>query len=96
MRVGSTPSPRRLIVNADDYGLSRGVNTGIIEAAETGVVTSASMMVNLPGFNDAAARAGSRPSLSLGLHLNLTTGKPLTLAPSLTRRNAGSSIRCRS
>lgn len=54
-----------------------------------GVVTSASMIVNLPGFNDAAARAGSRPSLSLGLHLNLTTGKPLTAAPSLTRRKTG-------
>jgi predicted glycoside hydrolase/deacetylase ChbG (UPF0249 family) len=89
VRVGSTRSPRRLIVNADDYGLSRGVTTGIIEAAESGVVTSASMIVNLPAFNDAAARAGSRPSLSLGLHLNLTTGKPLTAALSLTRRKTG-------
>ena len=89
MRVGSTRSSRRLIVNADDYGLSRGVNTGIIEAAETGVVTSASMIVNLPGFDDAVARARSGPSLSLGLHLNLTTGKPLTAAPSLTRRRTG-------
>ena len=89
VRVGSTRSSRRLIINADDYGLSRGVTTGIIEAAESGVVTSASMMVNLPGFNDAVARAQSRPSLSLGLHLNLTTGKPLTAAPSLTRRTSG-------
>jgi chitin disaccharide deacetylase len=89
VRVGSTRSSRRLIINADDYGLSRGVTTGIIEAAETGVVTSASMMVNLPGFNDAVTRAQSRPSLSLGLHLNLTTGKPLTAAPSLTRRATG-------
>jgi chitin disaccharide deacetylase len=89
VRVGSTRSPRRLIINADDYGLSRGVNTGIIEASEAGVVTSASMIVNLPGFNDAVAHAGSRPALSLGLHLNLTTGKPLTAAPSLTRRKTG-------
>ncbi len=89
VRVGSTPSSRQLIVNADDYGLSRGVNTGIIEAAETGVVTSASMIVNLAGFDDAVARARSCPSLSLGLHLNLTTGKPLTAAPSLTRRKTG-------
>ncbi len=89
VRVGSTRSSRRLIINADDYGLSRGVNTGIIEAAETGVVTSASMIVNLPGFDDAVARARSRPPLSLGLHLNLTTGKPLTAAPSLTRRKTG-------
>jgi predicted glycoside hydrolase/deacetylase ChbG (UPF0249 family) len=89
VRVGSTRSPRRLIINADDYGLSRGVTTGIIEAAETGVLTSASMIVNLPAFNDAAARARSRPSFSLGLHFNLTTGKPLTAAPSLTLRQTG-------
>ncbi|MEA2707019.1 MAG: hypothetical protein QOH22_1807 [Gemmatimonadaceae bacterium] len=89
MRVGSTRSPRRLIVNADDYGISRGVTTGIIEAAERGVVTAASVIVNLPGFHDAAQRAGSRPSLSLGLHLNLTAGKPLTAAPSLTHRKTG-------
>jgi predicted glycoside hydrolase/deacetylase ChbG (UPF0249 family) len=89
VRVGSTRSPRRLIVNADDYGLSRGVTTGIIEAAEKGVVTSASMIVNLPAFTDAAARARSRPSLSLGLHLNLTTGGPLTAAPSLSNRRTG-------
>src|SRR6267378_1609476 len=89
VRVGSTRSSRRLIVNADDYGLSRGVSIGIIEAAETGVVTSASMMVNLPGFDDTVARARSCPSLSFGLHLNLTTGNPLTAAPSLTRRKTG-------
>lgn len=87
--MGSTRSTRRLIVNADDYGLSLGVNTGIIEAAQRGVVTSASMMVNLEGFDDAVARARSFPALSLGLHLNLTTGKPLTPAPSLTRRESG-------
>ena len=89
VRVGSTRSSRRLIVNADDYGFARGVNTGIIEAAETGAVTSASMIVNLPAFDDAVTRARSCPSLSLGLHLNLTTGKPLTRAPSLTRRKTG-------
>jgi predicted glycoside hydrolase/deacetylase ChbG (UPF0249 family) len=89
VRVGSTPSQRRLIVNADDYGLSRGVNTGIIEAAERGVVTSTSMMVNLPGFDDAVALARSARSLSIGLHFNLTTGKPLTTAPSLMRRSTG-------
>jgi len=89
VRVGSTPSPRRLIVNADDYGLSPGVNSGIIEAAESGVVTAASMIVNLPAFEDAVRRAQSCNRLSLGLHLNLTTGRPLTAAPSLTRRETG-------
>jgi predicted glycoside hydrolase/deacetylase ChbG (UPF0249 family) len=47
------------------------------------------MIVNLPAFDDAVAQARSRPSLSLGLHLNLTTAKPLTAAPSLTRSKTG-------
>jgi chitin disaccharide deacetylase len=89
VRVGSTPSPTRLIINADDFGISRGVNIGIIEAAAAGVVTSASLIVNLPEFADALDRALSCPTLSLGLHLNFTVGRPLTVAPSLTRRGSG-------
>jgi predicted glycoside hydrolase/deacetylase ChbG (UPF0249 family) len=89
VRVGSTPSQTRLIINADDFGISRGVNTGIIEAAEAGVVTSASLIVNLPDFADALDRALSCPTLSLGLHLNFTVGRPLTAAPSLTRSDTG-------
>lgn len=88
-RVGSTPSPTRLIINADDFGISRGVNIGIIEAAEAGVVTSASVIVNLPEFADALDRTLSCPTLSLGLHLNFTVGRPLTAVPSLTRRDTG-------
>ena len=89
VRVGSTPSPTRLIINADDFGISRGVNIGIIEAAVAEVVTSASMVVNLPAFADALDRARSCPALSLGLHLNFTVGRPLTVSPSLTRRSTG-------
>ena len=88
-RVGSTPSATRLIINADDFGISRGVNTGIIEAAAAGVVTSASVIVNLPDFADALDRALSVPRLSLGIHLNFTIGRPLTAARSLTRRDSG-------
>jgi predicted glycoside hydrolase/deacetylase ChbG (UPF0249 family) len=88
-RVGSTPNLIRLIINADDFGISRGVNIGIIEAAAAGVVTSASMIVNLQPFSDALDRAALCPTLSLGLHLNLTVGRPLTAAPSLTRRDTG-------
>ena len=87
--MGFTTSAIRLIVNADDFGISRGVNTGIIEAAVAGAVTSASMMVNLPDFDDAVARAQSGPELSLGLHLNLTSGRPLTSPASLTKRDTG-------
>jgi predicted glycoside hydrolase/deacetylase ChbG (UPF0249 family) len=83
------PSSRRLIINADDFGISRGVNIGIMEAAEAGTVTSASVMVNLPDFDDAVERSASCPELSLGLHLNLTVGSPLTNARSLTRRDTG-------
>src|ERR1700681_1103757 len=89
VRVGSTHSPTRLIINADDFGISRGVNIGIIEAAVAEVVTSASMIVNLPAFEDALDSAASCRTLSFGLHLNLTVGRPLTRAPSLTRHDTG-------
>ncbi len=62
---------RYLIVNADDFGLSHGVNTGIIRAHEEGVVTSASMMVRANGAAEAARFAGSHPGLSLGIHIDL-------------------------
>jgi len=87
--VGSTTDPRRLIINADDYGISRGVSIGILEAARAGGITSASMIVNLPAFAEAAERARSAGALSLGLHLNLTTGHSITPAQSLTRGNTG-------
>ena len=87
--MGSTTSPRRLIINADDFGISLGVNTGIIEAAVAGVVTSASMIVNLPAFADAVDRAQLCPFLSLGLHFNLTAGRPLTPARSLIQASTG-------
>jgi predicted glycoside hydrolase/deacetylase ChbG (UPF0249 family) len=64
-------SRRRLIVNADDFGRSPGVNRGIIEAFESGIVTSASMMVRWPASVEAAAYGRRHLSLSLGLHLDL-------------------------
>lgn len=73
-------SERRLAINADDLGLSDGVNRGIIACAEAGVVTSASLLVNTPGFAAAVQAARSGPRLSVGLHLNLTTGAPLSPA----------------
>jgi predicted glycoside hydrolase/deacetylase ChbG (UPF0249 family) len=62
---------RYLIVNADDFGLSPGVNRGIVEAHEHGIVTSASLMVRWPAAHEAAAYARVRPQLSVGLHLDL-------------------------
>src|SRR6266849_6414300 len=61
---------RYLIVNADDFGQSCGVNRGIIEAHERGIVTSVSLMVRWPAAAEAAAYAREHPSLSLGLHFD--------------------------
>jgi chitin disaccharide deacetylase len=63
--------PRSLIVNADDFGLCRGVNRGIIETVERGIVTSASLMVRQPAAAEAAACARQNQNLSVGLHLDL-------------------------
>lgn len=70
------PGARRLIVNADDLGLSPAVNRGIVELHASGVVTSASLLMNLPATADALAlTAGS--DLDVGVHLNLSVGRPL-------------------
>jgi predicted glycoside hydrolase/deacetylase ChbG (UPF0249 family) len=60
-----------LIVNADDFGQSHGINRGIIEAHEHGIVTSASLMTRWPAAREAATYAGEHPELSVGLHLDL-------------------------
>ena len=62
---------RYLIVNADDFGHSEGVNRGILDAHDEGIVTSASLMVERPGALEAAARARERPRLGLGLHVEV-------------------------
>ena len=60
-----------LIVNADDFGQSPGVNRGVIAAHERGVVTSTSLMVRWPSAAAAAAYAREHPALSVGLHVDL-------------------------
>ena len=76
--------PRQLVVNADDFGISRGVNRGIVEAHRQGIVTSASLMPNLPSAEDALTRATTFPGLGLGLHLTLTAGAPLRIVLAYT------------
>lgn len=63
---------RVLIVNADDLGYSDGINRGIAEAFDRGIVTSTSLMVDAPRAVEAVALARARPGLSLGLHVNFT------------------------
>ncbi|MGA2094374.1 MAG: ChbG/HpnK family deacetylase, partial [Sedimentisphaerales bacterium] len=68
----------RLIINADDFGLCRGVNKGIAEAHATGVLTSATLMANMPAAEEAVEIAHKLSNLGVGVHLNLTEGKPLS------------------
>jgi hopanoid biosynthesis associated protein HpnK len=65
---------RRLIVAADDFGLSAGVNAGIIRAHRDGILTDASLMVNGQAFAAAVELARAHPTLSVGLHLMLLQG----------------------
>jgi chitin disaccharide deacetylase len=64
-----------LIVNADDFGLSPGVNRGIARAHEEGIVTSASLMVEQTAAEGAAAYARRQPSFDVGLHIELQEGR---------------------
>ncbi len=68
---------RRLIVNADDFGYTTGVNRAIIEAHTHGIVTSSTLMANAPAFDDAVHLAKQNPQLSVGCHVVLLDGKPV-------------------
>ncbi|HTV58542.1 MAG TPA: ChbG/HpnK family deacetylase [Verrucomicrobiae bacterium] len=66
-----------LIVNADDLGMSRGVTDGILLAFKHGILTSASLMANMPAAEYALGRLESAPGLGVGCHLNICQGWPL-------------------
>jgi predicted glycoside hydrolase/deacetylase ChbG (UPF0249 family) len=84
------PQPRLLVINADDLGFAPGVNRGILEAHEAGTLTSASMMVNTPAFEEAVTLVRTRaPRLGVGLHLNLIAGRALTDVPTLVDPRTG-------
>ena len=84
---------RRLIINADDFGLTAGVNRGVVEAHGHGVVTSTTLMANGSAFAEAVKLTQSAPRLGVGCHLVLVDGSPLLTAsqiPSLIdSRNEG-------
>lgn len=69
---------RKLIVNADDFGLTTGVDRAIIETHTGGVVSSATLMANGAAFDDAVTAARSAPSLSVGCHVVLVDGTPVS------------------
>jgi hopanoid biosynthesis associated protein HpnK len=68
---------KRLIVTADDFGLSVPVNEAVERAHREGVLSAASLMVGAPAADDAVARARKIPSLGVGLHLTLLDGCPV-------------------
>ncbi len=68
---------KRLIVNADDFGFTRGVNEGIVEAHRKGILTAATLMANRPAFEHAVQLARENPTLDLGCHLVLVQGPSL-------------------
>ena len=77
----------KLIVNADDFGLSRAVNYGIVDSYLNGILTSTTLMVTMPAFMHAVELSGQYPGLKIGLHLNIALGEPLTIGKSLTSSN---------
>lgn len=75
----------QVIINADDFGFSRGVNYGIVDSYVEGITTSTTIMANGEAFDHAVALASEYPELGVGVHLNLTKGAPLIAnAPSIS------------
>lgn len=71
---------KRLIVNADDFGFTRGVNAGIARAFKTGILTSATIMANGDAFEDAIEVARANVRLGIGCHLSAVGGRPVAAA----------------
>jgi predicted glycoside hydrolase/deacetylase ChbG (UPF0249 family) len=79
-----------LIVNADDFGMSECINEGILESHLRGIVTSTTLLANGDAFERAVAIGKATPELGVGVHLNLTQGRPVSdpaRVASLTNRN---------
>jgi len=84
---------RRLIINADDFGYTTGVNRAIVEAHTHGVVTSSTLMANGPSFAEAVQQAKNLPRLSVGCHVLLTDGEPVLSAQRLASLTTDSRFR---
>lgn len=84
-----TTTERVLVINADDFGLAECVNSGIREAYEAGVVTSASLLATGESFDHAVGIACADRGLGIGVHLDFVEGRPLTAARTLVDRRTG-------
>ena len=88
-RLPYNSAVRRLIVNADDFGLTLGLNRAIIEAHSTGIVSSTTLMANAGGFDTAVQMAKAAPNLSVGCHIVLVDGAPLSDSRKLATLTSG-------
>ena len=70
---------KKLIVNADDFGLHEEINKGIIKGYQEGFITSTSLMCSAPAFENAVALAKESPGLGIGIHLTLVGSVPSVL-----------------
>ena len=77
----------KLIINADDFGLSKSISDGIIDGVRGGYITSTSVMVNMPFAKYAIEKAVKNKIDCVGLHIVLTTGKPILANRNLTDDN---------
>jgi predicted glycoside hydrolase/deacetylase ChbG (UPF0249 family) len=75
--------PARLIINADDFGLTQGVNRAIAELHQAKALTSATLMATGAAFDDAVALAHANPTLGVGCHVTLTDGIPVSSPQSI-------------
>jgi predicted glycoside hydrolase/deacetylase ChbG (UPF0249 family) len=75
--------PAHLILNADDFGLTCGINRAVAELHSAGVLTSATLMAAGPAFDDAVEVASAHPTLGVGCHIVLTDGAPVSSPASI-------------
>ncbi|PIQ86984.1 MAG: hypothetical protein COV73_03935 [Candidatus Omnitrophica bacterium CG11_big_fil_rev_8_21_14_0_20_43_6] len=69
---------KQIIINADDFGLTEGINCGILQAYQEGILTSASLLANGPAFDEAVSLSKKNPGLGVGVHLNILRGRPVS------------------
>lgn len=81
--AGVTPKPLRVIINADDFGMSEEVNEAVIRAYKEGVLTSTSLMVTGAAFDSAVRLAKQNPGLAVGIHLVTVVGKSVLPSPEI-------------
>ena len=86
----------RLILNADDFGLTRGINRAVADLHQAGVLTSATLMATGPAFDDAVAVSKAHPALGVGCHIVLVDGVPVSRPGTIPTLLGPDSLRFRS